>query len=464
MRRVRRRFFGVILSAGFGSVSALAQPMASVHGMPEDLLPELRPILRNAVQRSPQMIANDITLAQAQAARIRTDAALWPVVSAGISYGVSTAAAASGGITTPSSSTGLTYSVSLGQPIFHWGALKAGVEVGRIALKIAERQYAEGYRLLLGTIRTQYLALIAKKSSVRYAREALKQSEALLATAEARYQDGTMSAGELAIPRLAAADARLNADRLGLDFDSSKRLFARLAGLEKFEDADIPNDLPAPKFSATEADELLRLFLKDGPGATNQGQIYVMNIRQADLNYRIVKTSLYPKFSFAASTSLSVSTSASPGVAVSQSNVTSNYYGLSVGWLLFDGFATRGAKMSALATRRSSQRALDVYGENTVENLQNLHKQLQLSAKALDIAEQRHGLAASGSAVVVEDFKLGVASQTAHDAAVNSLLGADITRIYARSDYLTRWADFVSQTGADPAMNNLPARHVRSTK
>ncbi|HEX2852227.1 MAG TPA: TolC family protein [Opitutaceae bacterium] len=451
----------IVLSAPVGMV---AQPLNAVGGMPEDLLPELRAILRDSLQRSPQMISNDVTLAQAEAMRIRTDAALYPNVNASISYGVSTAASASAGVTTPSSSTGLSYTVSLGQPIFHWGALKAGVDIGRISLKIAERNYAEAYRMLAGTIRSQYLSLIAKKAAVRYAQQALTQAEGLLLIEEEKFKNGTISAGELSVPQLSVADARLNGERLTLDFESSKKLFARLAGLERFDSASIPNDLPRPVHSPQIASELVRIFLKDGAGNTNQGQVYLMNVKQADLNYRIARTGLYPKFSLAASTSLSISTQASPGGAVTQTNVRSNYYGLNTSWTLFDGLATRGAKLYSLAGRRAAERTLQAYAETTVENLQVVHQQLQFSARALDIAEQRHALAAGASSVVAEDFRRGLTSRTAADAAATGMLGADIARIYARSDYLTRWSDFVSQTGADPVMTNLPARYVRSIK
>lgn len=463
MRSFDRRVLGLILITLSVPVGILAQPLNAVGGMPEDLLPELRAILRDSLQRSPQMISNDIAMAQAEASRIRTDAALWPNVNASVSYGVSTAASASAGVTTPSSSTGLSYTVSLGQPIFHWGALKAGVDIGRIALKIAERNYAEGYRLLAGTLRSQYLSLIAKKASVRYAQQALTQAEGLLLIEEEKFRNGTISAGELSVPRLSVADARLNAERLTLEFETNRKMFARLAGLTQFESSSIPNDVPRPAHSPEIASELLRIFLKDGPGTTNQGQIYLMNIKQADLNYRIARKNLYPKFSLAASTSLSISTSASPGAAVTQTNVRSNYYGLNTSWTLFDGLATRGAKLYALAARRTAERTLETYAQTTVENLTVIHQHLQFSARALDIAEQRHSHAAGSAAVVAEDFRLGLTSRKEADAAATGLLGADISRIYARSDYLTRWADFVSQTGADPVITNLPARYARTS-
>ena len=54
-------------------------------------------------------------------------------------------------------------------------------------------------------------------------------------------------------------------------------------------------------------------------------------------------------------------------------------------------------------------------------------------------------------------------ASNAHTARTHVLVAGE-SIIYARADYLNRWADFVSQTGADPVIANLPARYVRSTK
>jgi outer membrane protein TolC len=440
-----------------------AQP--TVGGLPEDLLPELKPILQSAMERSPQMISSAINLAQAEANRYGTDAPLWPSLGGSAGYGQNSASTSSDTGNSSSSTGGFSYSIGVGQPIFQWGALKYRADIGRIAVKIAERQYADAYRALAGTIRSQYLTLIYKHASVRSAQDSMRMASNSLAIEEARFKEGTISSGELIPPRMTFAEAQLAADRAVADFNASRRVFMRLVGLKALPETAIPFDVPAPTYSAATATQLVQSFVQqEGAASTFQGQVYLMTLRQADLNYRIARTGLLPKFSLAGSYGLSFSTSVDSAGNVNTSAVKNKSYGVNASWTIFDGFATRGAKLSALASKRATERQYQTYLETTVDTLQNSQEQLEFSARALALAEQRHGLAQDAVNHVAEDFKAGLASQSAMDTANSNLLGANATIIYARADFLNRWADFVSQTGADPVIANLPARYVRSTK
>jgi outer membrane protein TolC len=359
----------------------------------------------------------------------------------------------------------LSYSVGVSQPVFHWGALRNRAQIGRIAIKIAERNYAEVYRLLAHSIRSEYLALVGQKATLRYSLNSLKLAESSLAAEEAKLKEGSVSEGELLMPRLSFAEARLAADKAQADFAASRRVFARMIGVADLPEDKIADDVPLPMHSAETAKDLLHAFLRDGPGTTNQGQVYLMYIKQGDLNYRIAKTGLYPKFSFGANYGLSFSSGVdAAGQVLPQSSVLTKSYSFNASWMIFDGFATRGAKLSALASKRMSERALQTYAEATVDAAQSAHNKLQFSARALAFSTQRRDLAKANLERATEDYKLGLTSRNSLESASSTLLGANVSALYARTAYLNYWADFVSQTGADPAMTNLPARYVRATK
>jgi outer membrane protein TolC len=188
-----------------------------------------------------------------------------------------------------------------------------------------------------------------------------------------------------------------------------------------------------------------------------------MQLRQADLNYRIARTGIYPKFSLSTGYGLNFNTDVSSGT-VRQTQINQYNYGVSMNWTIFDGFATRGSKLSALASKRATERQYQNYVDTMTETVQVAREQLEFSARALALAEQRLGFARSGAQRTEEDFKAGLVSQAALDVANSNLLSANAAIIIARADYLNRWADFVSQTGVDPVISNLPARYVRSTK
>ena len=111
----------------------------------------------------------------------------------------------------------------MNQPLFQWNALKYRTDSGKVGVKIAEHQYAEAYRLLVVSLRSQFLALVVKKIALRNAEYSLKQAEETLALAEAKLKAGRISPEAMMDPRLAVDEARLARDRAVEDLDNSQR-------------------------------------------------------------------------------------------------------------------------------------------------------------------------------------------------------------------------------------------------
>ena len=438
-----------------------AQPAVGVAGtLPEDYLPDLKVILATALKQSPTMLQQNINLTLAQANRYAADSALWPGLSGGGSYGYSNARVSSNGTSGPaSSSSGISYSVGLNQAIFQWGALKANSDIAKLGQQITQRQLAAAYRSLAGLLRSQYLSLVTKKISLRNTRAQLKLLMDGLAVQEAMIREGSISSGDIIPSRLAADDYRLTLQRAELDFDYSKSMFVRLAGLDQLADESIPGDLVHPAIAEGAADALLASITGGGALDTLQAQVDTLTVKQQDLGYKIAKTGLYPKFSFAAGYGVSNSQSVS-GSVVAQSFVASYSYSVSAGWTLFDGFRTRGAKMSALAYKRSSERQLQTDIEVTIESAKNMRRQLRILADALNLAETRRALSEDGLKRATEEFKEGTVAQAALDATTSSFNATDYAAISARVDYLNRWSEFVSLAGADPVINVLPVSYL----
>lgn len=434
--------------------------VAGVAGtLPEDYRPELKVVLLNALRQSPPMLLQNAYLAQSEAGRYLSDSILWPNLLTTAGYGLYGAKTTSNPPSI-SSTSGLTYGISLGQPIFQWGAYKAQSDIAKLSQQVTERQYADAFRGLVTSLRYQYLGLITKKVSLRFYRFQLKLQEASLAAQEEQLKAGSLSEGDVIGPRLAVLEARLNLDRYVQDYDYGKRIFMRLAGLDRLEDESIPADLARPPYSSDAAQSLLTAFLGGGAEETLQGQIYVLTLKQNDLTYRIAKTSQYfPKFSLAAGYSLSNSSVFQPGSAVATSGITYNY-GISAYLPLFNGFYTRGYKLSALATRRSTEQTLRNYLGTTADTAQNLRRQLDFLARALDLAETRRALAQDAVKKITEQVNEGTLAQSALEGTTAGFYYADYIAINARAEYLNRWSDFVSFVGVDPILSALPARYL----
>jgi outer membrane protein TolC len=425
--------------------------------MPEDLLPGLGPLLSKAVERSPSTISASIALAAAEASDYGSAAALWPHLSANTSYLVSDESISRG---TTSTAKGFNYGLNVSQPIFQWGAYRNQKLVGDLSVKIAEKQFADAYRMLAVTLREQYLGLIEKRISLRNAQFNLKISQESLQAQQARFEAGSSSQAELGNFRMSVEEAQLETDRAEEDYRYAKRVFTRLVGVDDLGDDSIPLELPHPEYSAGLADTVLTGFVGEGIESTFQSEVYKMELRQQDLSYKIAAVGLLPKVNAAAGYTYSNQTSVSE-TSISQVGVQQESYSIAAGWTIFDGFATRGAKLSALANKRLFERQRQTYIDSTIDQISDMRKQLGFSSRAMSIAEVHNALIAAEVKRLGQDKELGYASQATIDTGVLNLYATEFNMVIARSEYLNRWTEFISLAGIDPALANLSSRYAR---
>jgi len=446
--------------------------------MPENYLPGLMDIIHAALTHGPQMILAQIAVAQAEANLLSADSALYPQISANGSYGLASESVGEAGQfgAAGSHSTGTSssesYGFSAGMPVFRWGQVWNGIRIQKLAMLISRKSYAEAYRTFLQQLRDGYIALASKKIGLHNAEANLKIAEENLRVANENVKHGMISTGAIIGTKLAADDALLARDRLVEDFSHAKRVLAQLAGVPNIPDDSIPDDLPKVAYPAATADAVLAAFLRDGAKSTFQAANLEMTLRQSQLNYRIAITRQLPQFNayygYSAADVTSVSLAqAVPGQApipasIAKVGETSISYGISAGWDIFDGFATTAAIRQAKLSRRNSERTLQTYLETTLEQGQDLRRQIDFTARAMGLAEVRRDLAASALAQTEASYKFGVVQKQALDLARYQLYLAQQGQLAARAAYLSQWSIFVSLVGADPALGLLPVQYVRA--
>ncbi len=443
-------------------VVMMAQAPSDLPPMPEDLIPALRPLLVSALAQSPQMIQSNISIASAEAILIQNRAGMLPSLGGSADYGHSNTVLATQSSISNSSS-GLFYSLGISQPIFQWNALKYRTDGSKVGVKIAEHQYADAYRLLVVNLRAQFLALVAKKIALRNAAFTLKQAEETLALAEANLKAGRISPEAMMDPRLAVDQARLDCDQAVEDLQNSQRLFLLTAGQADFGENAIPDDVPSPAYAPDVAARLLQEFARTGADDTYSAATYRGYIAQADLDYRIARVNLLPKFSFNANASHQSQTNAGPNYVSQVVINTQNWY-IFANWTVFDGFATRGAKLSALHRKRSYERTLRTLADQTVAQARDLEKQLGFAWRTAQIIQTRHDVSGSMVKRAQDDLKLGKTSQTAVNSAQMVLYQADYNLAAARAMFLNDWSQFVSTLCVDPMLNLVPPTYLKDAK
>jgi outer membrane protein TolC len=425
--------------------------------MPEDLMPSLRPLLKEAVERSPTTITASIALAQAEASSYQESSSLWPHVSGSADYAYSRESVSVG---PPSTSSGLFYSLGVNQAIFQWNAYRNQAKIGQLGEKVAQRQFAEAYRNLATLVREQYMGLIGKKLFLRNSRFFQKTSEEALDAEQARFEAGAASEADLQGFKISLEETKLAADRAQEDYDYGKRLFTRLVGIDMIRDDDIASVIPHPEYSAALADTVLSGFVGNGIESTFQNEVYKMMLKQQDLTYSIAKVTMLPKFGASASFSYSTATSAA-ATSIEQVKYLSESASIAASWDIFDGFSTRGAKLSALAGKRQYERIRQTYLDTTIDTISDMRHQLGFSSRAMALAELHDALIEAEVKRLGEDRNLGYGSQATIDAGIVNQNATQYNMDQARADYLGRWTDFISLAGIDPAIENLPQRYVR---
>jgi len=437
------------------SLRAEAPPLQGT--LPEDLMPALNPLLKEAVERSPSTISASIALAAAEAGRYGAAAALWPHLSGNVGYQVSDESISRG---TTSTAKGITYGLNVGQPIFQWGAYRNQKLIGDLTASISAKQFAEAYRLLAVTIREQYMGLVGKKIALRNTLFNLKLSQEALAAQQARFDAGSSSQAELGNFRMSVEQAQLDADRSQEDYDYGKRILTRLVGIDDLSEDSVPLEVPHPQYSGALADTVLTGFVGEGIESTFQSEMYQMQLRQWDLNYKIAAVTLLPKVSAGAGLSYSNQSSVSQ-TSISQVSVLQKSYNISAAWSIFDGFATTGAKLSALANKRATERIRQSYIDSAVDQISDMRKQLGFESRAMQLAEAHNALIAAEVKRLGQDKDLGYASQATIDTGLLNLYATEFNMAFARTQYLSRWSEFISLAGIDPALANLSPRYAR---
>jgi len=444
------------------ALAARAQPETITGTMPEDYLPQLKPILARLLERAPEAISREFEVLLQEVRVEDARAQRLPQVGGSFNYGF-TQSATRGSTSSQDRNSGLYYNFGAGQALFHWGALKNQSEAAKLSLLAAEKSYAQFYRSISVSVRKAYLALIVEKAGLRQRRAAFELVRRDLAVADAKFADGTISAGAREGERLRVRESEYDLRRAESDFAADRRRFARLVGLAELPEEEIPTEIPAPVYSEKRATALAATVLSDNGRRTLEFEMWDLKIQEAKLGQKIAATRLLPKFGVSANYSLENNTYVN-GATVQQNAVTRESIGIGGNWPIFDGFATRAAKRQALLNKRSAEHQKTVEIDRLLESVQTLERKLKSDADQLELAETRRGIATDSQNIATEQAELGNIPKGTLDNARLAVLMAETKNFEARATFFGDWCDFVAAAASDPVLNNLPARYARAKK
>lgn len=312
------------------------------------------------------------------------------------------------------------------------------------------------------TLRQQYLVLVAKKAALAHARATLDLARQEIASARVRIELGIASQAEAGGRESVLAERQLEFDRAEEEYDRSRRSIGRLAGLPELADEDIAINISRPTPPAQQADAVVGETLRTEGKNTLLAQIAEMQVRETDLAYRNTRVRLLPKFNLGASHSLRNTTNANE-TAISQTGITQQTVEVIARWTIWDSWATRAARLDALAQRRAAQRRLQTTGEANVDEVLGQQKAVEFALRAMTFSDQREDSAQANVQRAQDDVAYGLTAASAVEQSRRDLLSAEAASASARATFYIQWSMLVSLAGADPLTNvgSSPSGHGR---
>lgn len=449
------RFFAL------GSTLLLALPSArsqtvqtSALPVPETYLPALKEILSAAVRQSPRMIARNAEDAAAEGNRIVQRAGQLPSVNGWAQY-YPWDRQKRQDLTSATTTTRLNYNLTISQPVYHWGALQNNTRIGELQLRMTQGQTADGYRILVQEIRSQYMALIVKKAGLNRAHLSRQMAEDSYTVARTKLEKKVISDADMFMPTLSRDQTLLLEDRLTEDFDSAKRVFGKLCGMPPLTDDQIPDEIPEIPDGAPAFEPILQSYTSKEPESYSL-KFVGDQIAVEKLTYENINVRLRPNLNVVAGTSLDQQ-SYTTNIA-QKFRVTDYFVGVQLNWSIFDGFAVSGAKASSMARRRQLEQSYKNLSTDLTDAAKSQYKQIGFSRRSMELSNRMLNGSVGALREKKNDAGRGLATEADVNTSLLQLHDSQISAYIARSDYLIKSSDFLSTTLQDPALANLPNR------
>jgi len=417
----------------------------------EDLFPQLIPVLHRAALQSPGLLARNVDLAVAETNEMVAYSRRYPSVGASLQYNYRRE---DGGVLADFQNKNvLLFLLQAKYPLYHWGAIEAASEIGKIGVEIAEGQLDVAYRKLIQSIRSQYLGLVLRKMELRNsALELERQSLAL------EFEVERLKAGEVASNRVGGAslnlkEAELRNEQGASDYYYMFRQFRRLAGDVDLTDKVVADHFPEVGHNPDHLSALLSKFVNGGFDDDPRVKAAALQVEREEQVYHIQHMRNRPKLDLAAGvTQDALSYNSTVG---NRNGVPAIFAGISVRWSIFDGFETRGLKRASVLRLNRLHRNLRELDTQLQDDANQAADMVRFSARTLEFGEIRWQSSIGSLKIIETDFEKGVASEESVEEAKSRVRQAELDVARRRARYLNAVSGFLSLVGADEVVDGF---------
>ena len=413
--------------------------------LPETELPALRDLVGSALSRSPRAIARELEFMHAEHETLVSSSPLLPRVDGSYDYQIRQEELP--GLAEQQTVQRTFYNLSISQPLWHWGSLRATSRVGRLGRDVAEQNLNATRRELALEVRDAYLALIVQKLAVRNARFNEKVFKDSLAIQETRFKTNEITQGFLEDFRLRANEVSLATEMAASNLEFAVRAFRHLTGVDGFSESDIPEAIPAPAVDARpEVPDGSTGYLKSEALLTKE-----LEIQQGKLNYKINRNTLWPKLN--AMAGVYQDDNLYSANRDQRLNNTAAYVGIHVQWSIFDGFASKGRRLQSRARIRQLEETRSDLLEALKDSADRQAAAVGFTWQTHRIAAVRHQYAVGGLAYEKDNLTRGLSSEEQIANAQAALNHAELVANDALAKFYSAAARYASSMRADPLID-----------
>lgn len=368
-------------AAAFLPMVPLAASQLDRIPLPEDYFAELRGILETSGERAPGLVQLGLNRQIADENLRIAEAAYYPSLSVNGNVGLRYVQRGGG----EDDSEDLSGSVMAGvnRPLYHWGAVMAGIDRGRLDFQNQVLDTKEGFQEVLLDLRDDYLKLVINEMRLRNARLQRTIVEQEISQQQSARDAGRLSDEQWRLLQIELNQSILDIEELTATNTQILRNFRREAGVTA--ELTVP-----PMVDALDLDDLERLLFELQMSAGWVEQTIPMlrnrnNINREEKQRVIIQSRQRPNIDFAASVAQA------PVNTANQNDVNTVTYfaGLSVRWNIFDGFQTQALRRISFLNsrklefaRRQSERVLQ-------EDEQRLRQNIVIQIRRQRLAEER---------------------------------------------------------------------------
>lgn len=410
--------------------------------LPEHMIPQLNEVIASALEGSESMLLREYFEEESEGRRISARAAVMPTFQSNVAFrqekNLDTAAGEGW-------ENRVVYNVTLSQPLYHWGTRRSEKELGELQYEAEKLNTDLVAASVVSRARMDFMRLIVAKQRAKRARLDADLAAGQLDFQRSQVEAGAASESSLTRFELDLERKDLQALRAEADYDyrldelaifaamSAKTLDGLAVGLvPQFEILDESAVAGLVKYydQAVEQDERIK-----------QSAINIeVNKRQLE----IAQKTLLPKVD--AQLGLSSNALDLDGTRREQEY---SYFGLSVGWTVFDGYRKKGRTMEALSRLSRAERAKRLGEEQLVLGFDRLLRKLSIEGRALAIEER----VLQRSLEELDQVKLAVEEQRAplssEEKAQRDYDNTLIRTQDSRISYLDTLSQVASELGLD---------------